>query len=191
MHEYRELLDQVKRWEESELKDAQVDRPPAYLTKGPGPLAKKSLAPINYSNPSVGAAAPGNNNSNAHPGLELLNSKISDLTDENQQLREKLKQLEKTAASAPAAAKEIPSPSPLPPPAPLVTADQAEKSNQEIEELTQAFKQVKTKLADELESNCQEKKELETNLVSTTHQLLEVKHNLSLAEKVKLVFKFD
>ena len=61
----------------------------------------------------------------------------------------------------------------------------------EIEELTQAFKQVKTKLADELESNCQEKKELETNLVSTTHQLLEVKHNLSLAEKVKLAFKFD
>ena len=60
----------------------------------------------------------------------------------------------------------------------------------EIEELTQAFKQVKTKLADELETNCQEKKELETNLVSTTHQLLEVKHNLSLTEKVKLEFKF-
>ena len=95
MHERRELLDQVKRWEESELKDAQVDRPPAYLTKGPGPLAKKSLAPINYSNPSVGAASvtPGNINSSTHPGLELLNSKISDLTDENQQLREKLNHL--------------------------------------------------------------------------------------------------
>ena len=141
LHERRELLDQVKRWEESELKDAQVDRPPAYLTKGPGPLAKKSLAPINYSNPSVGAApsvTPGNNNSSTHPGLELLNSKISDLTDENQQLKEKLKQLETAATAEPTASKEMPSPSP-PPPAPIVT-DQTEKSNQEIEELTQAFK---------------------------------------------------
>lgn len=43
---------------------------------------------------------------------------------------------------------------------------------------------MKTKLADELEANSQEKKELESNLVTTTHQLLEVKHNLTLAEKV-------
>ena len=48
---YRELLDQVKCWEESELKDAQVDRPPAYLT---APLKKSTLgklAPINCQPP--------------------------------------------------------------------------------------------------------------------------------------------
>ena len=54
----------------------------------------------------------------------------------------------------------------------------------EVEELTEAFKAVKTKMASELEANVEVKEKLETDLTSTKHSLLEVKHQLNMAEKV-------
>ena len=54
----------------------------------------------------------------------------------------------------------------------------------EVEELTEAFKAVKTQMASELEANVKTKGRLETDLTETKHSLLDVKHQLSLAEKV-------
>ena len=54
----------------------------------------------------------------------------------------------------------------------------------EVEELTEAFKAVKTQMASELEANVKTKGRLETDLTETKHNLLDVKHQLSLAEKV-------
>ena len=54
----------------------------------------------------------------------------------------------------------------------------------EVEELTDAFKAVKTQMAGELEANVEVKEKLETDLTSTKHSLLEVKHQLNMAEKV-------
>ena len=57
----------------------------------------------------------------------------------------------------------------------------------EVEELTEAFKAVKTQMASELEANVETKGRLETDLTETKHTLLDVKHQLSLAEKVNIV----
>ena len=54
----------------------------------------------------------------------------------------------------------------------------------EVEELTEAFKAVKTQMASELEANVEIKGKLESDLTSTKHSLLEVKHQLNMAEKV-------
>ena len=59
----------------------------------------------------------------------------------------------------------------------------------EVEELTDAFKAVKTKMATELEANVEVKEKLETDLTSTKHSLLEVKHQLNMAEKVCICIK--
>ena len=56
----------------------------------------------------------------------------------------------------------------------------------EVEELTEAFKAVKTQMATELEANVEIKGKLESDLTSTKHSLLEVKHQLNMAEKVSL-----
>ena len=53
-------------------------------------------------------------------------------------------------------------------------------------ELNEAFKAVKMQMATELEMNAKTQKELETDLTSTKHQLLEIQHQLSMTEKVKL-----
>ena len=158
------MLDQVKRWEESELKD-QSDRPPAYLT---APLKRTSgkLAPINN------FADPGST------PVQLLHNQIAGLTEENNQLKEKVRLLEQKALDI---IKEKQTTSKQQVPAPPVIHDD---KGSEVEELTAAFKQVKLKMADELEANSKEKMVLETDLVSTKHQLLEVQHNLTLAEKV-------
>ena len=56
----------------------------------------------------------------------------------------------------------------------------------EVLELSEAFKAVKIQMATELEMNAKTQKELETDLTSTKHQLLEIQHQLSMTEKVKL-----
>ena len=53
----------------------------------------------------------------------------------------------------------------------------------EVEEMAQAFKEVKNQMATELELNAKTQKELEVDLTSTKHNLLEIQHQLSLAEK--------
>ena len=54
----------------------------------------------------------------------------------------------------------------------------------EVEELTEAFKAVKTQMATELEANVDIKEKLETDLTMTKHSLLDIKHQLNMAEKV-------
>ena len=54
----------------------------------------------------------------------------------------------------------------------------------EVEEITEAFKAVKTQMAGELEANVETKEKLETDLTTTKHTLLEIKHQLNMAEKV-------
>jgi hypothetical protein len=54
----------------------------------------------------------------------------------------------------------------------------------EVEELAVAFKAVKVQMATELEINAKTQKELETDLTSTKHYLLDVQHQLNMAEKV-------
>ena len=56
----------------------------------------------------------------------------------------------------------------------------------EVLELNEAFKAVKMQMATELEMNAKTQKELETDLTSTKHHLLEIQHQLSMTEKVKL-----
>ena len=55
----------------------------------------------------------------------------------------------------------------------------------EVEELTEAFKAVKTQMATELEANVDIKEKLETDLTTTKHSLLDIKHQLNMAEKVR------
>jgi hypothetical protein len=55
----------------------------------------------------------------------------------------------------------------------------------EVAELNEAFKAVKLQMATELELNAKTQKELETDLTTTKHQLLEIQHQLTLTEKVQ------
>ena len=55
----------------------------------------------------------------------------------------------------------------------------------EVEELTEAFKAVKTQMATELEANVDIKEKLEYDLTTTKHSLLDIKHQLNMAEKVR------
>ena len=61
----------------------------------------------------------------------------------------------------------------------------------EVEELTEAFKAVKTQMATELEANVEIKGKLESDLTSTKHSLLDVKHQLNMAEKVCIPYLFN
>ena len=53
-------------------------------------------------------------------------------------------------------------------------------------ELNEAFKAVKQQMASELELHAKTQKELESDLTSTKHQLLEIQHQLSMTEKVRI-----
>ena len=63
-------------------------------------------------------------------------------------------------------------------------ADFEKMKTSEVEELTEAFKAVKAQMASELEANVETKGILESDLTSTKHSLLDVKHQLNMAEKV-------
>merc|ERR1712223_2245298 len=73
--ENRELLDKVKRWENSELSNQSVDEKPS--------LVQKKLAPLNEGGP-----------------VQLLKVQIGQLEDENKILRDRLKELESKALTA-------------------------------------------------------------------------------------------
>ena len=73
---FRELLDKVKSWEESELSaQSHLDKP--HLSP------KKKLAPLNEAGP-----------------VQLLNLQINELEADNATLRERVKGLEASAVSA-------------------------------------------------------------------------------------------
>merc|ERR1712141_802215 len=67
---------------------------------------------------------------------------------------------------------------------PQVVEDTNEKVDaKEVEELAEAFKAVKHQMASELELKDKNQKDLETDLTSAKHTLLEVQHQLNMAEK--------
>lgn len=161
--ENRELLDKVKRWEDSELSSQGVEDRPS--------LVQKKLAPLNEGGP-----------------VQLLKAQIGQLEDENKMLRSRLKELEEktvcTLNEKQELIKQLDSKPELQHPDNSIAADEDKVDAKEIEEMAQAFKAVKTQLATELEMNAKTQKELECDLSSTKHQLLDIQHQLNLAEKV-------
>lgn len=174
--ENRELLDQVKRWEETQLakSDGSHQHPPSFLS-APRKSSSK-LAPL------------GDGGQEGGP-VQLLRNEIGSLTDENTKLRKRIKDLEiKTTSLLSEKQKNA---------ALTVSVGQVKKSDEsdrmradfekmkatEVEELTEAFKAVKTQMATELEANVDIKEKLETDLTTTKHSLLDIKHQLNMAEK--------
>ena len=98
---------------------------------------------------------------NRHKELE---SKALEAIDEKKSMQEKLNSVPKI---------------------PQVVEDTNEKVDaKEVEELAEAFKAVKHQMASELELKDKNQKDLETDLTSAKHTLLEVQHQLNMAEKV-------
>lgn len=159
--ENRELLDKVKRWEDSELSSQGVEDRPS--------LVQKKLAPLNEGGP-----------------VQLLKAQIGQLEDENKMLRSRLKELEQKTITTLNEKQELIKQLDTKPEGHLqeVNVEDDRVDAKEIEEMAQAFKAVKTQLASELEMNAKTQKELEQDLSSTKHQLLDIQHQLNLAEKV-------
>ena len=82
----RELLDQVKRWEEAQLakSDGGHHNPPAFLSAPRKSITK--LAPLGEGGPDGGPS-------------QLLRNEITSLTEENNRLRERVKDLETKTTS--------------------------------------------------------------------------------------------
>ena len=100
-----------------------------------------------------------------------LETKVVDSINEKQSLQDKLK--------------EVPKQIEVPPPED--TSDKVDAK--EVEELAEAFKAVKHQMASELELKDKNQKELETDLTSAKHKLLEVQYQLNMAEKASVIFK--
>ena len=116
--------------------------------------------------------------------MQLLKIQIEQANEENQMLRNRLKEVEQKAIDSITEKKVL-----------QEKLENKEKSEvkeasdddkivaKEVEEMAQAFKEVKNQMASELELNAKTQKELETDLTSTKHNLLEIQHQLNLAEK--------
>lgn len=153
-------MDQVKRWEDSELSNFGVEDKPL--------IVQKKLAPLNEGGP-----------------MQLLKAQIDQLEEENKLLRKRLKDLEETALTAINEKEAIKEKLSAAIPAVEPPKDSDDKVDaKEVEELAEAFKAVKHQMATELEMNAKTQKELETDLTSTKHQLLDIQHQLNMAEKV-------
>ena len=98
---------------------------------------------------------------------ELENTAVTAMSEKNA-LKDKLKSQESAAPATP-------------------TPSDEKMDAKEVEEMAEAFKAVKTQMASELELNAKTQKDMEKDLSSTKHQLLDVQHQLNLAEKVRLV----
>ena len=114
--------------------------------------------------------------------------KIGQLENENEMLRRRLKELEGTAVSAMNEKKALKDKLDAKLKEPVVeTDDSNDKVDvKEVEEMAEAFKVVKKQMASELEMNAKTQQEMEKDLSSTNHQLLDVRHQLNLAEKVSM-----
>ena len=103
-------------------------------------------------------------------------------------LRFRLKELENTAVTAMSEKNALKDKLKSQESAPATPTPSDEKMDaKEVEEMAEAFKAVKTQMASELELNAKTQKDMEKDLSSTKHQLLDVQHQLNLAEKVTLV----
>ena len=115
------------------------------------------------------------------------------MEDENKMLRNRLKELEGTALNAINAKQELSEELQKQKEAleestkEIIANNEDDDENKvdakEVEEMAEAFKAVKNQMATELEMNVKTQKELEGDLTSTKHQLLEVQHQMNLAEK--------
>ena len=107
------------------------------------------------------------------------------MNEENKMLRNRHKELESKALEAIDEKKSMQEKLNSVPKIPQVVEDTNEKVDaKEVEELAEAFKAVKHQMASELELKDKNQKDLETDLTSAKHTLLEVQHQLNMAEKV-------
>jgi len=156
--ENRELLEAVRKWEENELAGAKVEKPL---------IEKKKLAPLNDGGPT-----------------QLLNLQIQKLETENQGLRQRMKTLESQATEILEAKLQLKA---------KVAALENEKATEvitqndenceEFEKLKEAVDMAKQELMSEKQISEQSQTELEKDLTSSKHRLLEVQYQLNMAEK--------
>jgi len=158
--ENRDLLEAVRKWEESEMTGAKAERPLA---------EKKKLAPLHDGGPA-----------------QLLNLQIQKLEQENQGLRQRMRTVEgqttgileeklKLEAEVGTLKEQLEK-----------RGNEAQEGfgqAKEYEELNQTIEAVKEELAKEKNLSDKSQKDLETDLVSTKHRFLEVQHQLNMAEK--------
>ena len=97
--------------------------------------------------------------------MKELESQAQDVMGEKKDLQQKLKKSQE---------------------APKVEDQEDKVDAKEVEELAKAFKDVKAQMATELELSSKNQKELESDLTNTKHNLLEIQHQLTLAEKVRM-----
>eukprot|EP00094_Tigriopus_californicus_P012434 TCALIF_12019-PA protein Name:"Similar to Lztfl1 Leucine zipper transcription factor-like protein 1 (Rattus norvegicus)" AED:0.04 eAED:0.04 QI:0/0.8/0.66/0.83/0.8/0.66/6/99/314 len=160
--ENRELLDKVKNWEENELASQPVEKPNL--------SPKKRLAPLNQGGP-----------------VQLLNKQIEELDEENKVLRERLKTVEEKAKAAlkekDSLASQLEDAQKDTQIKPNEPVHDNEDQSKEIDELTETVKLMRNQMTTEIEMKEKSAAELETNLTTTKHALLDVQHQLSMAEK--------
>jgi len=158
--ENRDLLEAVRKWEENELSGAKVEKPL---------IEKKKLAPLNDGGPT-----------------QLLNLQIQKLEQENQSLRQRMKTVESQATEIlesklklKAEVESLKNQN--------TTDIETEVKNYEnikqLEQLNEAVDAAKQELLTEKKISEKSQKELESDLVASKHRLLEVQHQLNLAEK--------
>ncbi len=107
----------------------------------------------------------GEENSSLRRKVKDLESKALNVLDEKKSLEEQMIKSKKADH-----AKEA-------------TIDEDKVDAKEVEELSKAFRDVKAQMATELELSSKNQKELEGDLTSTKHKLLEIQHQLNMAEK--------
>ncbi|XP_030903881.2 leucine zipper transcription factor-like protein 1 [Melopsittacus undulatus] len=152
--ENRELLEQVAEFEKSECVSSNK--------KPSTDLIRPKLAPLNEG------------------GTELLNKTVASLQEENEKLKTRLKTIETQAT---AALDEKTKLEKLLKDTQMIQGDQKTNANQDIAELENKVAALKSQFEKTLSDSTANQKFLEEDLVTTKHDLLKVRDQLSTAEK--------
>ncbi|XP_061320561.1 leucine zipper transcription factor-like protein 1 [Pezoporus flaviventris] len=152
--ENRELLEQVAEFEKSEFISSNK--------KPSTDLIRPKLAPLNEG------------------GTELLNRTVASLQEENEKLKTRLKTVETQATAALDEKAKIEK---LLKDLQMIQGDQKTNANQDIAELENKVAALKCQFEKTLSDSTANQKFLEEDLVTTKHDLLKVRDQLSTAEK--------
>ncbi|XP_057287637.1 leucine zipper transcription factor-like protein 1 [Pezoporus wallicus] len=152
--ENRELLEQVAEFEKSEFISSNK--------KPSTDLIRPKLAPLNEG------------------GTELLNRTVASLQEENEKLKTRLKTVETQATAALDEKAKIEK---LLKDLQMIQGDQNTNANQDIAELENKVAALKCQFEKTLSDSTANQKFLEEDLVTTKHDLLKVRDQLSTAEK--------
>ncbi|XP_065521675.1 leucine zipper transcription factor-like protein 1 [Lathamus discolor] len=152
--ENRELLEQVAEFEKSEFISSNK--------KPSTDLIRPKLAPLNEG------------------GTELLNKTVASLQEENEKLKTRLKTVETQATAALDEKTKIEK---LLKDLQMIQGDQKTNANQDIAELENKVAALKCQFEKTLSDSTANQKFLEEDLVTTKHDLLKVRDQLSTAEK--------